>query len=118
MIRSKCFLEVPFLTFLALHIKRKRCGHMRFIPSNPQSQVVSACQRFRPVAPFFFLAKVPFLPLKMFLKKIQKGVWPYRYALVTLIIYIYGLVCLAPSFFLAKVPFLAFFFNMEGGVAI
>ena len=32
---------------------------------------------FRPVAPFLFLAKVPFLAFL-----IQKRVWPYRYAYV------------------------------------
>ena len=30
-------------------------------PCYLQSQVVSACQSFRPVAPFFFLAKLPFM---------------------------------------------------------
>ena len=29
-------------------------------PCDSQSQVVSACQSFRPIAPFFFLAKVSF----------------------------------------------------------
>ena len=57
-----------------------------------QSQVVSACQSFRPVAPFFLLAKVPFL----FLVLIQKGVWCCTYAydipLVTPILNIYGFV--------------------------
>ena len=41
---------------------------------------------FRPVAPFFFLSKVPFF----FFFLVLKGVWPYRYAydvpLVTLIL--------------------------------
>ena len=40
-------------------------------PCYIQSQVVSACQRFRPVAPFFFLAKVPFL--FCFFVKYRKG---------------------------------------------
>ena len=52
------FLEVPFLPFLALHTKRKRCDHMGPTPCYLQSLVVSVCQNFKPVAPFFFLAKV------------------------------------------------------------
>ena len=68
-------------------------------PSTPcysHSQVVFACQSFRPVAPFFFMAKVPFLAFL-----IQKGVWSYKYAndvpLVTLILNIYGVVGLNSS---------------------
>ena len=57
-IRLKRFLVVPFLTFLALYTKVKRCGQMGPTPCYSQSQVASACQSFRPVAPFFFLAKV------------------------------------------------------------
>ena len=34
-----------------------------------QSQVGSACQSFRPVGPFFFLAKVSFLALKIIYRK-------------------------------------------------
>ena len=68
----------------------------------------------------FFLAKVPFLVVVVFL--IQKRVWQYRYAyyvpLVTLILNIYVFVGLAPFFFLAKIPFLASFFNTERGAAI
>ena len=52
-IKSKCFLEVPFLIFLALYTKRKRCGQMGPILCYSQSQVVSECQKFWPVAPFF-----------------------------------------------------------------
>ena len=51
------FLRVPFLTFLASHT-RKRCGQVGPTPCYSQSQDVSACQSFRPVAPFFFLAEV------------------------------------------------------------
>ena len=47
-----------------------------------------ACQSFRTAAPFFFLAKAPFLAFL-----IQNRVWPYRDAydvsLVTLILNIY-----------------------------
>ena len=39
------------------------------------SQVVSACQSFRPVAPFFFLTKLPLLPFFYI-----EGLWPYRHA--------------------------------------
>ena len=54
-----------------------------------------ACMpRFRPVAPFFSLAKVPFFGLFFF--GMQKGMWPYRHAydipLVTPILNIYGFV--------------------------
>ena len=70
-------------------------------PCYSKGQVVSACQSFRPVAPFFFLVKIPFL-VCVFFFKIQKGVWPYRYAydvpLVTLLLNIYGFVGLAPFF--------------------
>ena len=79
---------------------------MKPSPSYMQSLVVSACQSFRSVAPFFFLAKIPillfffgggggggFVHLKIFFflnLKIQKGMWPYRHAhdvlLVTLIL--------------------------------
>ena len=62
---------------------------MGSIPCYLQSQIVSACRTFRPVAPLFFLEKVLFLAFL----KIQKGVWPYRYAhdvpLVTLILTIW-----------------------------
>ena len=48
---------------------------MRSTPCYLQSQVLSACQSFRPVAPLFFLAEVP-----LWLFKIQRGVWLYEYA--------------------------------------
>ena len=48
---------------------------MAATPCYSKSQVVSVCQSFRPVAPFFFSGKVPFV---VFL--IQKGIWPYRHA--------------------------------------
>ena len=52
---------------------------------------MSACQSCKPVAPFFFLAKVPFWASSSFF---FLGVWSYRYAydvpLVTLILKIYG----------------------------
>ena len=52
--------------------------------------------------------------------KIQKLVWPYRYAydvpLVTLILNIYGFLGLAPLFFLEKVPLLVFFLGIQKGV--
>ena len=86
--------------------------HMLFV-----SQIVSAYQRFRPVALFFFLEKVPFLAFFL----IQKGVWPYKYAydvpLVTLILNIYGFVGLAP-FFLWKKYHFWLLFNTKRGVAI
>ena len=60
-------------------------------PSYLQSQVVSACQSFRPLAPFLFLVKDPFLVLYFLIKK---GVWTYRHVygvpLVTLILNTYG----------------------------
>ena len=59
-IKSKCFLEVPFLTFLALQIKRKRCGQRGLMLCYSQSQVVCPLRSFRLVAPFLLLAKVPF----------------------------------------------------------
>ena len=65
---------------------------------------MSACQSFRPVAPFFFLAKVPFLFVVVFFGSvffIKKGVWPYKYAddipMVTLILNIYGILGLTSS---------------------
>ena len=60
MIRSSVVLKVLFLTFLALHTERKRCSQMGLTPCYSQSQVVTACQNFRSVAPSF-MAKVPFL---------------------------------------------------------
>ena len=64
-------------------------------PCYSQSQVVSACRRFRPVAPFFFSGKCTIFGLYL----IQKGVWPYRCAcnafLVTLILNLYGRLGLA-----------------------
>ena len=54
------FLKYHF-DILALHTKRKWCGQMGPTPCHLQSRVVSACQNLRPVAPFFFLVKVPFL---------------------------------------------------------
>ena len=64
---------------------------------------MSACQNFRPIAPFFCGKSIIFFPL------IQKGVWPYRYAydgpLVTLILNIFGFMVLAPFYFLSKVHF-------------
>ena len=71
---------------------------MESTPCYLQSQVVSACQSFRHVAPFFFWQKYRFC---LFGFLIQKGVWPYRYAydipLVTLILNIYGFVGLTSS---------------------
>ena len=54
------FLEVPFLTFFA-YTQRERGVARWDLPMLFTSQVVSACQNFKPVAPFFFLAKVQFL---------------------------------------------------------
>ena len=45
---------------LALHTKGKWCSQMRPAQCYSQSQVVSACQIFRPVAPFFFWRKYHF----------------------------------------------------------
>ena len=69
------------------------------------SQVVSACQSFRPVASFFFPVIVPFL--------IQKGVWLHRYAFdVPLVTVMLNICCffvvffgLAPFFFLLSTIF-------------
>ena len=53
------------------------------------AELVVCIPNFRPVVPFFLLAKVPFLAFFL----IQKGVWPYRYAydipFATLILNIY-----------------------------
>ena len=38
-----------------------------------QNQVMSVCQSFRPIVPFFFLVKVPFLALFEY-KKAERGV--------------------------------------------
>ena len=65
---------------------------------------MSACQSVRPIDPFLFIAKVPFL---LFLN--TKGVYAYAVPLVTLILNVYGFVGLVPLFFLVKVPFLALF---------
>ena len=58
-------------------------------PCYLQSQVVSECLNFRPIAPILFSGETT-----SFL--VQKGVWPYRYAddipLVTLILNVYVLV--------------------------
>ena len=73
-------------------------------PCYSQSQVVSAYQSFRPVAPFFFLEKVPNWPFF----GIQKGcghIYAYDIPLMTLILNIYGFVGLDPFFFLVKYPF-------------
>ena len=59
------------------------------------------------VAPFFFLANVPFLSFFL----IQKGCGhAYNVPLVTPILNIYGFVGLDPSFFLTKISLLASFF--------
>ena len=68
-IRSKCFLFFfgffGFLSnvfgILALHTKRKRCGHMEPTPCCLQRQVVSVYQVLDLYLLFFFLANVPFL---------------------------------------------------------
>ena len=80
----KCTYDVPLMTLME--------------PIRCYSQGV-CMPKFRPVAPFFFLATVPFFFLCFFWGGggggNKKGVWPYRYAfdvpLVTLIpnIYIY-----------------------------
>ena len=66
-------------------------------PDGTHPMFMSSCQNFRPRAPFFFLAKVPFWAFFL----IQKGVWPYRYAydvpLVTLILNVYRFVELTPT---------------------
>ena len=82
---------------------------MRLTPCYSLSQVVSICQSFRPLTPFFFLTKVPFLAFFLEFRK----VWPYRHAydvpLVTLIQNIYGFVGLASFFFSGKCTILHFF---------
>ena len=106
------FLEVSFLTFLALHTKRKRCGQVGSTPYYSQSQVVSACQRFGPVAPFLFSDQSTIFSLLSFFNT-ERGVcvWPYRYSLTfpndTDSKYI-RFVDLALLFFSGKIPFLAF----------
>ena len=64
------FFKVPLLSFLILHTKRKRCGQMGSIPCYSESSCVCMQKCFRPVAPLFFLAKVPFL----LLLNIERGV--------------------------------------------
>ena len=109
MIRSKCCLKVPFLASFSMHTKKKRFGQIRLTPCYSLSQVVSICQSFRPLTPFFFLTKVPFLAFFLEYRK----VWPYRHAydvpLVTLILNIYGFVGLASFFFSGKCTIFAFF---------
>ena len=56
---SCIFAEIPFLAFLVLHWERKRCGQVD--PSTCYSQSGYICiTNFRSVAPWVFLAKVPF----------------------------------------------------------
>ena len=67
------FSEVPFLAFLALHTKKKRCGQVgpAYI-----SHKVKSCMHpsFRSVAPRVCLAKVPILaPIRT-----QEGGWLHR----------------------------------------
>ena len=73
------------------------------------------CQSFRPVAPFFFLAKVQFLA---FLFNTER-VWPYKDAydvpLVTLILNIYGSSSILFSF---KSTFFCFFFLYAKDVSV
>ena len=52
LIRSECFFRLAH--------NMKGCDQLRSTQVYSQSQIVSACQSFRPVAPFFFLVKVPF----------------------------------------------------------
>ena len=81
---------------------------------------MSACQSFRPLAPFIFLAKVSFFGSFFFFN--TEGVWLYKCVydipLVSLIlnILICGFSSILTSFFFVKVLF--WLFNMERGVAI
>ena len=113
MIRSKCIFGNIFLYIFSLIHKKEVVWPDGPTPCYSQSQIVSAYQSFRSVAPLFFLAKVPFLAFSN-----TKRVWSYRYAydiqLVTLILNKYGFVGLAPFFFLAKIPFLAFIEYRKG----
>ena len=80
-----------------------------------QSQSVSVCQSFRPVAPFFFLAKVPFLAFKQYRNGCGHIDMLMTLPLVTLILN-NKFVGLTPLFFLAKKPFLGLFFLIQKGV--
>ena len=60
MIRSKCFFSSTIFKYFGLTHKENRCGQMGPTPCYSQHQVVFSCLSFRPVAPFFFLVKVPF----------------------------------------------------------
>ena len=125
MIRSKCcfflFLEVPFLAFFSLTHKEEEVWpdgthHMLFAESSYICML-----KFRSVAPFFFLAKVPFwLFFFFFFFLILEGVWLYSHAhdvpLVTLILNICGFVGVAPFFFVVKVQFLFCFVLIQKGV--
>ena len=64
------FLEVPILTFLALHTKRKRCGQVGLTPCYLQSSWVYM-PSFRPVTTFVLLF---FFGKRTILFLVQKGV--------------------------------------------
>ena len=89
---TKVNISLGVCVFLDLHTKRKRCGQ-KDPPHVISSQVVSACQLLRFVAPFFFYSKSTIWALL-----VRKGVWPYGCAhnihLVTLILNIYGFMSL------------------------
>ena len=61
------FQRSTIFDIFALHTERKRCGQMVPTPCYSQNQVVSACHSFRPVAPSFILAKIPFFGSFFFL---------------------------------------------------
>ena len=52
--------KVPFLVFLALHIKMKRSGQVGPTPCYSHCKVVYPYQKFLPVIPCIFLAKLRF----------------------------------------------------------
>ena len=54
------FMSIIFNTLIPSYTKRKRYGQIGSTPCYSDSKVVSAYQNFGPVAPLFFLAKVPF----------------------------------------------------------
>ena len=55
------FYKFFFVDIFSLTHVEEEAGHVGPTPYYSKRQVVSACQNFRPVAPFFFLVKLPFL---------------------------------------------------------
>ena len=96
MIRSNCFLGSTIFDIFDLIHKEEEVWPDGTYPCYSQSQVVSVCQSFRPVVPFFFSGKSTICG---FLS--TQRVWPYGYTydvpLVTLILSMYSFVGLTSS---------------------